>query len=84
MTVILSNREARRRLSIGNTIFYTQISDGLITTPVRVGKRRVGIPEHEIEAIVRARVRGDSDDAIRKLVRQLVAARKAASGGDHA
>lgn len=51
---------------------YDKISRGLFTRPVKLGgARAAGWPEHEIEAIVAARVAGAPDIAIRQLVAQL-------------
>ena len=54
---------------------YLQIQEGEFVPPVRLGKRSVGWPAHEIDAINAARIAGKSDDEIRALVRSLVAAR---------
>jgi predicted DNA-binding transcriptional regulator AlpA len=58
---------------------YEQIEAGLITRPVRIGRRAV-IPSDEINAIVDARVAGLSMEKIRELVGQLHARRTAAAG----
>jgi prophage regulatory protein len=56
---------------------YTAIHEGLFTVPVPIGQRAVGWPDHEVIAINKARIRGDSDDQIRALVAKLHAARMA-------
>ena len=56
---------------------YNDINDGLFTKPVRIGRRAVGWPRSETQAIVAARISGATDDEIRALVRRLEAARKA-------
>lgn len=55
---------------------YNDIRAGLFTKPISIGKRAVGWPEREVEALQAARIAGKSDDEIRGLVRQLEAARK--------
>jgi len=57
---------------------YSDVRDGRMVPPVRIGLRAVAWPAHEVDAIVRARIAGADDDNIRALVRQLVACR----GGD--
>lgn len=59
---------------------YNDIAQGLLTRPVSIGARAVGWPEHEIDAIVAARIAGKSDDEIRDLVSKLESARKAEFG----
>lgn len=56
---------------------YTAIHDGLFTVPVPIGQRAVGWPDHEVTAIIQARIRGDSDEQIRALVVKLHNARMA-------
>ena len=54
---------------------YKDIQDGLFTRPIRIGRRAVGWPRHETQAINAARVSGKSDDEIRAIVAELHAAR---------
>jgi prophage regulatory protein len=55
---------------------YRDIERGLWTPAVRIGERASAWPEHESDAILSARIAGQSDDDIRKLVQQLVEQRK--------
>lgn len=58
--------------------FYSDVSQGVFTKPVRLGgKRAVGWPLAECEALVQARIAGLSEEQIRELVRKLHDARKA-------
>lgn len=66
----------RRRSSRSAT--YRHVSLGLLPPPVHIGPRTSVWPEHEIEAIDRARLAGASDDDVRRLVSDLIAARGAA------
>lgn len=54
---------------------YLRIAQGLFTKPVKLGARAVGWPAREVTAINAARIAGQSDDDIRKLVQRLQAAR---------
>ena len=54
---------------------YSAVHDGLFTEPVLIGQRAVGWPDHEVQAINKARIAGKSDADIRALVVQLHAAR---------
>lgn len=57
---------------------YCDIAKGVFTAPVHPGARCSAWPEHEVEAILRARIAGKSDEEIRALVVCLEAARKTA------
>lgn len=50
---------------------YSKVVNGLITSPVRRGERAVGWVEHEIQAILAARISGQSDSQLRALVTAL-------------
>jgi prophage regulatory protein len=56
---------------------YRDINDGLLPPPLKLGASSVWV-ESEIEAINQAIIAGKSDDEIRQLVKELVAARTAA------
>jgi prophage regulatory protein len=55
---------------------YDRIAKGLFPPGVPIGVRSKGWPEHEVDAIIAARVAGASEDEIRKLVASLITARK--------
>lgn len=50
---------------------YNDVRSGHFTSPVKIGKRSVGWPDFEVEAICRARVAGWSKEQICALVNQL-------------
>ena len=57
--------------------FYADQLVGLMTKPVKTGSgRAVGWPEHELDAIIAARIAGANADEIRQLVQRLHDARK--------
>lgn len=72
MLELIKSAEARSSLGIGNTTFYEQLNAGLITPAVKLGVHSVAWPKHEIQAIVAARIAGESDEQIRALVKQLI------------
>ena len=57
---------------------YLDVSEGLMVRPVSLGARCSGFPEHEVDAILSARICGASDADIRALVKRLHEARKQA------
>jgi prophage regulatory protein len=67
------------RTGDGRSSHYRKVAERLFTAPVALGDRARAWPEGEVDAIVRARVAGFSDDQLRQLVDQLEAARAAAA-----
>jgi len=51
------------------------VRSGLLTKPIPLGPRSVGWPDYEVKAITTARIAGQSDDDIRRLVDRLHANR---------
>ncbi len=47
---------------------YNAVNAGLFTKPVPIGRRAVGWPSDEVEAINAARIAGKTDKEIRELV----------------
>ena len=47
---------------------YAAVRDGLLTKSVPLGKRAVGWPDYEIEAICAAMIAGQTDHEVRALV----------------
>jgi prophage regulatory protein len=69
----------------GRSSVYQDIAAGLLTQPISIGSRAVAIPAREIEAILRARIRGANERELRELVTQLHAQRSeldATASGD--
>lgn len=51
---------------------YADIKAGLFVPPVRIGAQSVAWPEHEVEALNKARLAGCSDLELRSLVSRLL------------
>ena len=74
---LLRINEARARLNgRSRSGFYNDIAAGLLPPLVKTGARSVGMPDSEIDCIIKARIAGASDDEIRMLVSKLVDDRK--------
>lgn len=73
---ILREPDALKTTGMPRSTFRDQLRAGFYTSPVKLGRRAVGWPAHEIDAVLRARVSGQSDDQVRKLVQDLEAQRK--------
>ena len=56
---------------------YLDMEKGLFPRQIKIGAYSVAWPDHEVDAIVAARIAGMSDDQIRELVRKLHKARAA-------
>ena len=73
---ILREPAALQATGMPRSSFRDQLRAGFYTRPVKLGARAVGWPAHEIDAVLRARVAGQSDDQIRELVLELETKRK--------
>lgn len=73
---ILRLPSVRAETGIARSTLYLRINQGLWPEPVQIGARSVGWPAREVAALNAARIAGKSDDEIRQLVRDLMAARK--------
>lgn len=76
---ILRLPAALDRLGMGETSYRTAMADGLVPKFITLGARAVGIPEHELNQVIRARIAGLPDDDIRKLVERIHADRARAA-----
>jgi prophage regulatory protein len=54
-----------------NATIYANIREGLFPSPVLIGKRSVGWPDFEVQAICAARISGKSQAEIKELVKYL-------------
>ena len=71
MSRILRIRGVMDRIGKSRSPIYQDIQDGLFPRPVKLGARAAGWPEHEVEAINAARIRGDDAQSIKRLVEKL-------------
>jgi prophage regulatory protein len=62
---------------VRKTQHYEDIKKGLFPHPIKIGPRASAWPSHEVAAINAARIVGKSEEAIRRLVADLEAARTA-------
>ena len=73
-------KEVERFTGLKRGAIYQRVREGLLTPPVRIGKRASAWPQHEINAVNHAIVAGQSDDELRALVSDLVAQRTEGAG----
>jgi|TARA_R110001583_G_scaffold17299_1_gene70114 prophage regulatory protein len=69
---VLKKPEIKVITTDGNTAQFEKIRDGLLPPYFNLGKRSVGLFEHECLTIVAARAAGKSDDEIRQIVKALI------------
>jgi prophage regulatory protein len=72
---IKRGKDARAQFGIAQSTFYDWQERGLMTPGIALGVRSVGWPAHELDAIAAARIASKTEDEIRALVRDLIAAR---------
>jgi len=76
---ILRLPDVLRRKGASRSKTYNEIAAGTWPPPVALGPRSRGWPEHEVDAVLAARIAGRSDAEIRVIVDRLVAARARAT-----
>ena len=82
---LLREPEVRSTFGLGAaSSTYDLVYSGLLTPPVRAGKRSVGWPLNEIDALYAERVRGAALSEIKALVQRLVKARAHVRSADNA
>ncbi len=77
MRAMLRIPAAGAQMGVRRTAMYEQIKNGLLPPLVKIGRRAVAWPANEIEAVIAARIAGQTDTQIRALVQRLVADRSA-------
>lgn len=68
-------KDARAQFGVAQSTFYDWQASGLMPPGIQLGARSVAWPQCELDQIAAARIAGKSEDEIRALVRDLVAAR---------
>lgn len=76
MEKILRLKAVLERTGKTRSPLYADIQSGLFVKPVKLGLRAAGWPESEVSQINSARIAGQSQKAIRDLVKRLHEARK--------
>jgi prophage regulatory protein len=74
---ILRLRQVLDARGVEKSQHYHDVQGGLFTPPIKLGIKAAGWPQSEVAALNAARIAGKSNDQIRSLVQQLIAARAA-------
>lgn len=65
-----------KQFAFSKSTLFTQINQGLMPKPISLGNRAVGYLQHELDAVLSARIAGQSNEEIKQLVKYLVAKRQ--------
>ena len=76
--------QVKTKTGLSRSAIYAQQEEGIFPPSIPLGARAVGWLEAEVEAVIRARSRGHSDEMIRQLVGILVAERRTEGSVVHA
>jgi prophage regulatory protein len=69
--------EVLQQTGLSNSTLYKRINDGLFVPPINLGgARAVGWLQHEVNYVLVAMAEGKPESEIRKLVQNLIQARK--------
>jgi prophage regulatory protein len=78
-TRFIRHKQLEDRLNLKHSAVHEHIKKNLLPPAISIGPRAVGFLEHEIDAVMSARIAGKSEVQIRELVATLVAARQQAA-----
>ena len=84
MLKFLSVPGAAKSALISPPSYYRLAADNLLPPVVKLAKSRSAVLETELDAVLRARTAGASNDEVRALVQSLVAKRAELAGGNAA
>lgn len=76
MERIIRLREVMSLTGLSRTSTYEHISRGVFPKPIPLGGRMIGWRASEVDAVIKARVRGSTDEEIRVLVNSIIAGRR--------
>ena len=73
MSKILYNTigEVLRRKASGRSTLYAEIQRGVFPKPVKLGARKVGWPQHEVDQMMLLYLRSPSEQQVQDFVRDL-------------
>lgn len=67
-----------KQFAFSKSTLFSQIKQGLMPKAIPLGERSVGYLQHELNAVLSARIAGQSSQQIKELVKLLTAQRKGA------
>jgi len=63
-------------IPISSSSWWEGVKSGKYPQPVKIGERSSAWPDYEVDAIIAAIIRGESEEQIKELVKNLVESRK--------
>ena len=76
---LIRRPEVLARIARSKSALQLDEKAGLICPPISIGDRAVAYIKQEVEAVVQARIEGQSNDQIKQLVQELINQRKKAA-----
>ena len=73
---IVKQPAALEKFTFSKSTWFKQRKLGIVPPAISIGERAVGYLQHELDAVLAARIAGQSDEQIKELVKSLVAKRK--------
>ena len=73
---LIRMKEMQNIYALGKTCAYERVKSGLLPQPISLGGRSVGYPLSEVNTVLKAMIRGDSEEQIKALVIELTEQRK--------
>ena len=67
--------EVLRRLGTGRSTLYTKVQQGAFPKPIKLGKRKVAWPQHEVDQMMIFYLRSPSERQVQDFVRELESVR---------
>jgi prophage regulatory protein len=64
------------QFAFSKSTLFAQIKKGLMPSSISLGDRAVGYLQHELDAVLSARIAEQSNEQIKELVKSLIAKRK--------
>lgn len=77
---IIRKPEVLNLLGFSKSTLHLRINEGLLPPPISLGQRASGYIEHEVQAVLKAMIAGQSQEQIKQLVIELTEARKKLGG----
>jgi len=63
--------EVLSRLALGRSTLYSKVQQGVFPKPVKLGKRKIAWPQHEVDQMMTLYLCSPSMDQVRDFVRNL-------------
>ena len=73
--IFITLPEVLRRKGGGKSTLYAEIKEGYFPKPIKLGLRRIGWPEHEVDAVMQFFLRGENKTKLKAFVKKVEANR---------